>query len=300
MTGDITTKAMLASLSISVWSARKFDKKATQEVADFYGTDNKVGRYNKLLLPEGAETYKAITSAASAARQDFYVNTLPWADSGSRILPAANYIQFGTAMRKKEDAFHDALQPFLDQYPFLQARAKTVLNGMYSDADYPDRHDLKAYFAFDLAFFPIPDAKDFRVEIQQDEVDSIRQQIEATVKSSVQTAMEEPYRRLFDGVAHMAARFSGATTCPCRSCKGQTFKTDHVSDSTVTNLIDLCEVLPRLNLVGDPALDRLIEEVKTGLVGFAPEAIRSCEPIRKTLAERAAEIQRNLQGYMAA
>jgi hypothetical protein len=46
----LSQKAVLASLSISQWSARKLDKKVTEEIHPRNHAEPHAGRYNKLLI----------------------------------------------------------------------------------------------------------------------------------------------------------------------------------------------------------------------------------------------------------
>jgi hypothetical protein len=57
---DLHTRAMLVSLRISAWSARKYDKKISLEVAANHGASADAGRYNKYLMPADATSYKAL------------------------------------------------------------------------------------------------------------------------------------------------------------------------------------------------------------------------------------------------
>ena len=48
---NLSDRALLVQLSISQWTARKFDKKVTNDVANTHGVASSAGRYNKALLP---------------------------------------------------------------------------------------------------------------------------------------------------------------------------------------------------------------------------------------------------------
>ena len=76
--GNLSTKAMLVDLSLRVYTARKFDKKITREVAQRHGTTEKAGNYNKNLLPFDAPSYEAIGAVGGAARGEHYEQTLPY------------------------------------------------------------------------------------------------------------------------------------------------------------------------------------------------------------------------------
>lgn len=298
---ELDTTAMLARFSTSRWSATKMDKKITKDVAEQYQADEKMGRYTKYLLPrDGDKSYKDISAAESAGRKAFYEETLPWLDNGARILTAANFMPLGQRMRESKSAWEGLLPIFYQAYPFLKARARTQLKTAYIEADYPPQSELPEYFTWELKFFPIPDAVDFRVTtLNADVVAEIKHQIGADVECAVMKAMEEPYKQLFDGVAHMASRLIGAKECVCSNCKGKKFTSGEFKDSLVDNLLTLCDRLPRLNLTGDQTLNACIAQVKSSLTEFQPDLIRDNEHIRKSLAERAAAIQQNLVGYMS-
>lgn len=294
---ELSTMAMLSALHISIYSARKFDKKETKALAERHGTNEKVARVSKRLYE--SKNYNDILKAVSAARQEYYENTLPWMDDGGRITTSANFMSLTSVMRQKEAEFYRPVPLFISEWPEIVQAARFTLNGLWDAKDYPPAYKLKDRFKFELKFYPLPDANDFRAAIRDEDIDAIRKQITLDNKSSLQKAMDEPYRRLFDGVAHMASRLNGAKTCPCRACKGREFKTDEFKDSLIDNLVSMVEVLPRLNLTNDPVLTDLIDEVKTSLTPFNPGVIRENEPLRKTLAARAAEIQSNMAGFFS-
>lgn len=298
METGFNSKAMLAAFSASQWTARRHDKKASKELAAKHSVRDKAIRVSKDLFPFDCDVYNAIGAAIGAGRTEFYEQTLPWLDNGARILTAANFLACGQAMRQKQSVFEAALQPFFDQYPFLKSRAEHELGGLFREEDFPELKALKQRYSWELKFYPIPDAADFRCEIHDDAVAAIKEQITLDTKTTIAKAMDEPYKRLFDGVAHMAARLSGSKSCPCRNCKGKVFTSDQFSDSLVNNLISICDTLPRLNLTADPYLENYIEQVKAGLTEFKPDIIRDSDALKKTLAERAAEIQRDLSGWM--
>jgi hypothetical protein len=51
---SLSSRAMLCSVSISGWSARKHDPDASEEIAVRHGAQADSGRYHKVLLPKEA------------------------------------------------------------------------------------------------------------------------------------------------------------------------------------------------------------------------------------------------------
>jgi hypothetical protein len=88
---SLSSRAMLYRLSIGVWSARKHDREASDEIAELHGAQKDAGRYNKLLVP--AKALAEIRKIVSAARAEHYFFTLPWSDNSYRILSSAAYME---------------------------------------------------------------------------------------------------------------------------------------------------------------------------------------------------------------
>jgi len=77
---SLSSRAMLCTLSISTWSARKHDREASEEIATRHGAQADAGRYHKVLLPK--EAFAEINKIVGDARREHYFMTLPWDDNG--------------------------------------------------------------------------------------------------------------------------------------------------------------------------------------------------------------------------
>jgi hypothetical protein len=69
-------------------------------------------------------------------------------------------------------------------------------------------------------------------------------------------------------------------------------------DSVVTNLVKLVDVLPKLNVTGDPELERLATQVRASLL-VDPQELRKSELIRSETARAATAICDRMAAYMA-
>src|SRR4029077_6023251 len=117
--GTIHSRALLVWLTISLWSARKYDKRITLDTNHRLGASSDAGRYNKLLLPGDAKSYKALVSLAGSIRAQHYSNTLTWSDEGWRLLPVDNYMAYTQWYRQQQQALSIALSDFLRDYPAM-------------------------------------------------------------------------------------------------------------------------------------------------------------------------------------
>jgi hypothetical protein len=281
MSQELTNKAMLVRLSISQWTAKKYDKKVSKEVAAQYGTAQDRGRYNKVLVAKAE--LERISKAAGAARTFHYQQTLPWSDDGARILPSANYLHYTQEMRELHSEFEKAVSTFIDNYPSLVADARWQLNGLFNQEDYPPEHRIGRKFAIAVTVDPLPAAADFRVDLQGDEVARIKADIEARSKQATTAAMADLWTRLHDVVSKMAERLG---------TKDAIFR-----DSLVENVNELVDLLPRLNLTGDARLDAMRQEVVHKLTRYDAQTLRDSTVARTETARAAEDILQAMSGY---
>ena len=287
---SLSTRAMLCSLSISMWSARKHDPEASEEIASRHGARPDAGRYNKVLLPK--EALAEIQKIVSEARQAHYFVTLPWGDDGYRVLPAAVYLEHTAKMRVLSNRFHPAVDALVRRFTQLIDEARVRLGGLFREADYPHPEELRSRFAFDTRVLPLPDAGDFRVALGDEERERVKRQITASVEASLHLASRELWQRLYDAVHHMAERLS--------AYKVTDEGVEHAfRDTVVTNLVRLVDVLPRLNMMHDPELERLAEEARSSLL-VDPKELRASESVRNETAKAAAAIAERMKTYMSA
>jgi len=278
----LSDKALLVQLGISQWTARKYDKRATEQVAQQNGSATQAGRYNKSLLPMN-DALNNIHQKSTLIRKKFYANTLPWGIEGTMMLPSANYLNFMTEFRKEKGDWQLLVDTFYQEYPRLHADAQRFLGSLYNKNDYPALHDIQRKFKMDMAVFPVP-SNDFRVSIGDAELAKIQQDVEARVESSAQQAMEEAWQRLYDRVKHMAEKLADPKSV--------------FRDTLVENTKEVCSILSRLNFADDPNLEAMRQQVEGSLANNHPESLRNDPDLRRTKAEEAKAIMDKMGAFM--
>lgn len=281
----LSDRALLVSLSISQWTARKLDKRETQALAAKHGAAEGMARVNKLLLPKDG-SLDAVHKVAGEIRTAYYTQTLPWAVDGSRILPSANYLAFAQEIRAMLDKWHRAKDTFLLDYPQLQADAQRLLNGMFNADDYPSQEKVARKFAADVTFFPIPDAKDFRRTLLDEEAAAREAEIEETYRRVTQEAMNDCWRRLYEVVERAVERLADPSNI--------------FRDSLVENAVEVCRLLPRLNIADDPNLERMRNEVERALCRQQPDTLRKAPEIRQEVADKCRDIMSKMGAFFEA
>lgn len=279
---NLNDRALLVQLNISQWTARKYDKRATKEVADAHNTVMAAGRYNKSLLPM-SDYLDAVHKKSTAIRTDYYANTLPWGMEGTQLLPSANYLSFMTSFRQHKAEWQHLVDEFSANYDDLKAQARLFLGSLYNEADYPSRSDIERKFKMDMAVLPVP-STDFRVSLSETEMDGIRSDLEARLREASASAMKDVWQRLFDRVKHITEKLSDPSAI--------------FRDSMVENARELCELLPRLNFTDDPHLETLRSEVEGKLTKFHPDALRNDPDLRRDTAAEAKAIMDKMAVFM--
>jgi hypothetical protein len=281
----LNDRAILVQLSISTWSANKLDKEISTETTRAKGALSGSIRSHKSLLPM-CDLLDSIKSKASLIRGKFYENTLPWGVKGIQILPTANYLTFMTEFRKERSEYEYLVKQFVPAYPQLVLDAQRFLGSSYKAEDYPDVSEITDKFKMDMQVMPVPNG-DFRVNIADEELDRIQQEVTARVKQAGQQAMQDVWQRLYDKVTHMADRLSKLDDPKAR-----------FHESTLEHVTDLCELLPRLNVMDDPNLESMRQEVEGKLAGLSKDSVVMNTTFRQTKIDEANEIAARMAVFM--
>jgi len=290
---DITTKAMLVSLTIKAWSGAKIDKRVGQDVAAREGADNDAGHYSKKLVAKDA--LAEIKAISGEARTKHYEYTLPWSQDGARILPSAMHAKYAADMRGLQDRFELAVKGFMNDYEGQILLAQRRLGGMFVEADYPDPRDIAGKFSWDINVMPIPSGNDFRVSLSQDMTTAIRQDIEAKTGKAVQDATRSLFERVSKTISHMAESLEDYGEV---IENGKIKKINPFRDSVVGNIQELVDLLPALNITGDSTLTTVTEEIKNKLLARTAEELRSMPVVRKEVAQHARKVLEDMEGYV--
>jgi hypothetical protein len=279
----ITERAMLAAVHISIWTAVKHDRKISRDVASQHGAHRDAGRYNKQLL-RGADKLDDLRTLAGQIRQYFYKITLPWSDEGFRLLPSNFYFDLMARMREFEASFEQGVDSFLAVYPQYIDQVRPELNGLFREEDYPTAEKLREKFGVKLEILPIPSGGDFRVQMSAEEQARVSREIDANVRQSLTRGTEDLWKRLREVVSHMVDRLNEPES--------------RFHASLVTNVVDLAEILPRLNVNGDADLNRFAEQIRQRLCNHSAQDLKKHDLLRVTAATDAANIVAQMDGVL--
>lgn len=284
-THTLTERAMVMNLSISIWQGYRLDKAASAKVTADNGAAADAARVNKHLVPK--EALAPVVTAANAIRTHFYENTLPWRDNGDRLMTRKLYMGFIETHERLASVFREEVEIFLTKrYPSAVEQAGFRMGELFKQDDYPAVSELRRRFAVHLDIDAITTADDFRVQIDQEQVDKVKASMESAAERRVQAAMADVWKRLAETVGYFLERMD---------------KPDAIfRDSTIDNIAELVELIPGLNVLDDPAIEQVRQQVQARLTGVDPKDIRKNPDLRAELAGEAKQIMTQMEGFMRA
>lgn len=271
---SLSDKALLVSLNISQWQARKFDRKVTSDVAYTEGVNPNAGRYNKALLP-GESLLMEIHAKTSAVRKWFYTETVPWSIEGTQLLKTTNYMNFTAEFRKHKSEWGTLVDRFVGEYPRLVSEARANLKGLFNEADYPAYGGIAERFRMGVSVMPVPNDS-FWAELGDQELEEVKQGVRQQVEAAQRDAMKEVWARFEERVQLVADKLSDPTAI---------FK-----DSLITNTQEMCNLLKRLNITDDPELEAMRSRVEYTLAKANPDMLRLDPHYRRDAAAEAKAI----------
>lgn len=279
MIQTLDRKAMLAHLGISLWSARKYDRKASDEVTTAKQADSRAARVNKHLLGGPVKAHQAVISAAGKAREIHYRLTLPWGDTGWRLLPVTTYMQYESEMLRAMAEFDASVTEFVAEYPVLREQAKARMGDLFNETDYPATVADK--FSIHSSFMPVPVSGDFRVELGETVVQQVQEQTRKDVERMCKGAMDDVWSRLREVVEKAADKLATPDAI--------------FRDSLIGNIKATADLARKLNLDNDANLDWAAQQAEE-LTNLDPQILRDHQGIRNDVHQKLTALVEKMKG----
>ena len=273
---SISSSALLVELNISVWPASKLDR----EVTDKVNTDASAVRgasQTKKNLFAGTSLRKDISDFAARVRLYHNKHTLPWADKGERMLPTALFMDYKQTMNGFEQTFNMMCNNFFVEYPRLVVDAPNNLGSMYKAEDYPEIEEVRMKFGFRRAVKPIPESGDFRLDIPAHDLVEMKNDYEKQYSDRLAEAMREPWERLHKMLVGMSEKLT--------DIEGDESKKRY-HDTLISNPIELCGLLTKLNVTNDPKLEEARRQLELTMLGADIESIKEDAHSRSELKSK--------------
>lgn len=278
----LSDRALLVGLNISQWTARKLDRRETSAINARHGLSVEAARVNKNLLPL-ATNLERVHQTTSFIRKDFAKRTLPWSLEGVQILKADAYMDFTRTVNTWQSDWESAVDEFVASYPAAYDEAKLLLGTMFNPDDYPAVTDIRRRFSFSIRFMPMPDVQDFRVDIGDEALERLRADLTKDIKASMGEAMSSAWKRVYEVVSRAHERLANPQNV--------------FRDSLIDNAVELCALLPSLNVTDDPDLEKMRQAIEGSLCKYNTTTLREDPAVRADVADKMADIMAKMAGF---
>jgi hypothetical protein len=282
-TGKLNQKAIIIHLSMSQWYGYAKDRTVTNEVSTIKHASSNVGNWSTYLVPKSS--LLPVRQGFLELERTFKKWTLPWTDGAYRILASKSLFKFREDIHKAGKKVITAYENFIKEYPKIIASPenKKRLGDLAHSIQFPTIDELRNRFGYRLEYLPVPDKNDFRADVNEEEVEMIKNEIEQTVNNTYSAAMSDIWNRLNNMVGKVV----------------DTLKDDDkvFRDSLITNIKDFCDFIPNINLIGDERLEEMRRETVTKLALLQPSNLRNDKQERKQAVKKAKELLKKFDEY---
>jgi hypothetical protein len=272
---NIDTCALLVELNTSVWTARKLDRKVSDEVEQTKGAKSKgAARVNKNLLA-GRSELEEITKHITAVRAFVYDNTFPWSDAGQRLLPTARFMDFDRRMQAFKEEFDARVQEFVTIYPTLITAQAMALGDMFRRDEYPSAGEIATKFDFRYDYLPVPASGDFRVDVGNEALTELEQRLAQTANARMERVLGDVQQRLADHLKRMSERLVTDVDDKTGEPKHRRFH-----DTLVSSAYELCDLIKDMPTLKGHDVDLARQQLEEALGDASAQTLRD-DPIKR-------------------
>ena len=267
---SISTKAHLVELNISSWAGRKTDRKASTEVNAANNAEKDTASVRKKLLGNCEELAAIHTFIGQTRNNQHKPITMPWSDSGIRMLTEAARKRYESAMDETIVNFYALVDTFISSYQWKVVQAQLKLGDLFDPSEYPSAESLRGKFSMSYHIAPLPESGDFRVDCAAEEKDRLQKLHVEFTKNQVEAALNDVWKRLYEHLSHLSERLDYGS-----NEKKKVFK-----EATLDHVVNMIDVLGMCNVQDDPVMTQLKDDLEKAMRGITTEALREDDVLR--------------------
>ena len=243
-----------------------------------FDADRELLSASKLILDTKNPAYRAVAAVRSEASGYWRTVTLPFPETGIRLLPQNSLGLFASTMQTYRERLQDAARELSSQYDTIKSEAQRRLGTLFNASDYPSTLD----GLFDLEIsYPTIEPPNYLMALHPDVYQAEQARVRERFESAVELAEQAFATELQRLTAHLAERLTGL-----HDGQPKVFR-----DSAVENLREFFERFRRLNIRSSPELDMLVEEAQQVITGIEPQQLRDSVRLRQMVARDFEQIQ---------
>jgi hypothetical protein len=280
-----TTMAAMR-LSFTWFGTRKtLTQEQRTQAADTFGAEGDFLSAGKKLVDTKHPAFRAVTAVRNQAIAFFRDVSLPYPESGIRLIKQDQIDKLNTKMTQFRRELDEAVEELDRRYSELKRAARQRLGQLYSEQDYPS--SLRDLFAMSWDF-PSLEAPAYLQELNPALFEEECQRVQQRFDEAVRLAEEAFTGELARLVSHLTERLSGQ-----EDGKPKIFR-----DSVVENLAEFFARFRSLNVRSNEQLDRLVADAQRIIRGVQPQELRDNGQLRQHVATEMSRVQSMLDGLL--
>ena len=284
----LNEKSMLVVLHLGMIGNSTTDAKASAELQRSHGSaDGRLTARKKLFAKTNLDPKVQLHRKIRKYHHD---KTLPWGNNNERLLPTASYLGYVEQLRQFRLQDDKLTEDFILNYRPYVDQARHDLGTAFNADDYYSECDLREQFGMDTSFKPVPDAGDWRISLQREAMDELRNQLNTEHAAAERAARNDLLRRIAEPLCVLVNRLSDP------EAKLQTRSTAAFLD----NVRAVCDVIPALNITQDAEIEAIRKQIFSTLYQANPVALTESAPARGHAMQKAQEILTRMESYFGA
>ena len=251
------------------------------QAAEAFDADGDSISAGKKLINTKHNAYKALTSLKSQATRYWKDNSLPYPESGIRLIRQNRIEEFNETLEDFREQLESGVRMFDEHFPEIKAAARLRLGSLFDVSDYPSSLLEEFQIQWD---FPAVDPPDYlrrlNPEVYAEQARRVSQRFDEAVEMAESAFVEE----LDKLVNHLASRLAGD-----EDGKPKIFR-----DSAVSNMAEFFSRFRDLNVRSNDQLDDLVQRCESLMQGVEPQALRDNGSLRRSLSTNLSAVQSSL------
>lgn len=282
VSSNLSQHTVLVEFSVSMprWSKKATD--LAKEAAVNHNAAERMHSHTEKTLD--ADAFGAITTWEATTRGEHRKRTVPFSDKGPRMIAAGGLLQYKQIMDDAIDVGRSLWTDFLNAYDVAVQDARYLRGTRFDINDYPTRAELEDEFSIKFRILAMPDVGNLPTAL----AGIVAQESQAAIDAAVAEGKRWVFKQLRDPIAHMHEKLLGYTG----GRKGA------FHDTIVTNIQEVLDILPSINIDGDPQITQMGEAMRAALTTYSPDDLRDDDNARADVAQAAQDILNVLDSFI--
>ena len=300
---DIRTSAMLVNLTITEWTGKKKDAKASREITSRHGAAAYAAKVDKELLPNFKEL-KDLHNFVAAARKRHMQLTMPWGERGQRLLATAMLPEYKAWAEPTTRTFYELRDAVASKYEWEVKKvgaANSELGTLYNPNDYDSKGAIEGKFSITFDYNPIPAASDFRVDVGKEALEELQASCDAAYERVVEATTLDLWKRLHEPLQNMVdnlqeGNFDGTNLgfkTKKNGAQGEP-KVKGFKETLVPNVLSIVRMMEVANWDNNPVMDEAIRKLKSDLTGVNTGMLKNNTATRQKVRTTAEQVLKSI------